>query len=129
MKLPDLEAALLHLGPGFKKSPDAVQDAIHIEVDEVEFTVVADATQPQRVAVCCLFGPIPADRKTEVLQQIVQNNLELARQGSTAAFGESDENLFYVFGTGPLDAPAFPHTLGDVMRSVAAQAAAWHQTL
>lgn len=129
MKLADLEAALLHLGTGFKKSPVPIKDAIRIEVDDVDFTITSDSANPQRVAVCCLFGPIPADRQNEVLQQIVEHNLALARQGSTAGFGASDGDLIYAFGTGTLDVPGFPRQLGDVMRSVAAQAIAWQQSV
>lgn len=129
MKLADLEAALLHQGPGFKKSPAPVKDAIRIEVDDVDFTITTDSHDPQRVAVCCLFGPIPTEQQNDVLMQIVERNLELGRQGSTAAFGASDGDLIYAFGTGTLDNPAFPHALGDTMRSVAAQAIAWQQSL
>ena len=129
MKLSDLETSLLKLGPSFKKSATPTNDALRLEVDDVDVTVVPDGTNADRITVCCLFGTIPPDQMHEVLRGVVAQNVELMRQGSTAAFGVSDGDLMYAFSTDISNEPALVQTLGGVMRSAAAQALQWQQSL
>lgn len=128
MKLPDLETALLKI-PGFKKSPDHTKDTLRLEVDEVDFTVIPDSTNDNRITVCCLFGPIPPDHLPDVLREVVAQNVELRRQSSTAAFGVSDGDLIYAFSTDASIDPDVVQALGGVMRSAASQALHWQQSL
>jgi hypothetical protein len=129
MKLTDLETALLKLGPSFKKSAAHATDALRLEIDDVDVTVIPDATNADRVTVCCLFGPVPPADMPEVLRGVVAQNVELMRQASTAAFGVSDGDLLYAFSTDVSGDPAFVQALGGVMRSAAAQALQWQQSL
>lgn len=131
MKLSDLEAPLLKLGPSFKSSAGAphTNDAIRLEIDDVDFTVVADSTNPDRVTVCCLFGPIPPALMPDVLRGVVKHNVELMEQESSAAFGVSDGDLIYAFSTDVNNQPEFVQELGRVMRSAANQALSWQQSL
>lgn len=131
MKLSDLEAPLLKLGPSFKSSAGAphTNDAIRLEIDDVDFTVVADSTNPDRVTVCCLFGQIPPAQMSDVLHRIVALNVELMEKRSTAAFGVSDGDLIYAFSTDINPQPEFVQALGCVMRSAASNALAWQESL
>ena len=131
MKLSDLEAPLLKLGPSFKSPAGAphTNDAIRLEVDDVDFTVVADSSNSDRVTVCCLFGEIPPAQMSGVLRGIVRRNVELMEQESSAAFGVSDGDLIYAFSTDVNNQPEFVQELGRVMRSAASHALSWQQSL
>lgn len=131
MKLSELETPLLKLGPSFKQSTGAAHtnDCICLEIDDVDFTEVADSSNSDRVTVCCLFGPIPPAHMSDVLRGVVKRNLELMEQESSAAFGVSDGDLFYAFSTDVSNRPEFVPELGRVMRSAAGQALSWQQSL
>lgn len=129
MKLPDLETSLLKLGPSFKKSAIHTNDVLRLEIDDVDVTVIPDAGNADRITVCCLFGPIASDQLPEVLRGVVAHNVELMRQASTAAFGVSDGDLLYAFSTDVSGDPDFVQALGGVMRSAAAQALRWQQSI
>lgn len=131
MKLSELETPLLKLGPSFKPSSGAAHtsDCIRLEVDDVDFTVVADNQNSDRVTVCCLFGPIPADKKAWVLRGIVMQNLALLRKRSHAGFGVVDGDLIYAFSTDVNSQPEVVQALGRVMRSAASAALGWQQSL
>ena len=129
MRLSDLEISLLKLGPSFKKSAAPTTDALRLEVDDVDVTVIPDGTNADRITVCCLFGTIPPDQMHEVLRGVVAQNVELMRQASTAAFGVSDGDLLYAFSTDVSGDPVFVQALGNVMRSAASQVLQWQQSL
>ncbi|WP_332740270.1 hypothetical protein [Hydrogenophaga sp.] len=130
MKLSEFEASLLKLGPNFKKSAiPASGDSINLEIDDVDFTVVASNANVDRVTVCCLFGPIPADHMSDVLRGIVKQNLELMRQQSNAGFGVNDGDLIYAFSTDVTNQPEIVQAVGRIMRSAASQALNWQASL
>lgn len=131
MKLSELETPLLKLGPGFKPSNGSAHtsDSFCLEVDDVDFTVVADSANSERVTVCCLFGPIPVDKMPWVLRGIVKQNLELTRKRSHAGFGVVDGDLIYAFSTDVNNRPEVVQALGRVMRSTASSALGWQQSL
>jgi hypothetical protein len=130
MKLLDFEAALLKLGPNFKKSAvPATSDSINLEIDDVDFTVIASNANVDRVTVCCLFGPIPADHMSDVLRGIVKQNLELMRQQSNAGFGVDDGDLIYAFSTDVTIQPEIVQAVGNIMRTTARNALDWQKLL
>ncbi len=130
MKLSEFEASLLKLGPNFKKSTvPATSDSINLEIDDVDFTVVANSANVDRVTVCCLFGAVPSEHMSDVLRGIVKQNLELMRQRSNAGFGVSDGDLIYAFSTDVSNQPEIVQAVGHIMQTTASNARHWQKSL
>lgn len=107
--------------------PDDMEN-LALAIDDVSFLLChSRAAQPDRAFLYCEFGPLPATRRAEALERLMEMNLIFFR-GNSPLFGRDPVNGNVLFCSEILFAAVTPEIVLESLRHIAAQAQLWRRT-